>query len=136
MKDFDASVKISNTLLMVRVDVWISLGQRVYEARTLSYVVSFNFFLFSDGFNIKTNGSIWMSLFYTDPIFVNTFNTDLFEVTISIRAEHHDLVQLDSTSRYNATKYQTDTFGLVAGINHKLISNGLVNITNLIFLEL
>ena len=136
VKDFDAGVEISDTLLMVRVLIWVAPGQRVYQARALPYVVPLDFFLFSDGFNIKTNRSICLSLFDADPVLVNAFDGDFLEVAVSIRAEHHVLVQLDSTSRYDATEYQTDTLGLVAGVHHELIGDGLVRVTNLIFLEL
>ena len=136
VEDFDASVEISNTLLMVRVHAGIAPGQRVNEARALPYVVPLDFFLFSNGFNVKTHRSIGLRLFDADPVLVNTFDGDLLEVAVSIRAEHHVLVQLDGTSRDDAAQNQTDTLGLVAGVDHELVGDGLVSITNLVFLEL
>lgn len=121
---------------MVRINVLTAPGERVYEARALSYVVPLDLFLFPDSFNIKTDRGIGLGLFDADPILVNAFDGDLLEVAVSIRAEHHVLVQLDGTSRDDATQNQTDTLGLVAGVDHELVCDGRVSIANLIFLEL
>jgi len=95
-------------------------------------VVSLYFFLFTDCFNVEANRSVGLRFLDGDPVLVNSLDGYFLEVAISIRAEHHDLVQFDGTSRHNTAKYQSDTLGLVAGVDDKLIGDDLVRSTHFV----
>ena len=84
-------------------------------------MVPLDFFNLSDCFDIKTNGRVNCGLFDVNPIFMDAFDDDFFEQAVSVWTKHHDLIELDDSSRYHTSKDQTDTFGLIAGVNNKLV---------------
>ena len=121
MENLDLSIEVLNAEAVISILTLDKLSDWVDEDRSLSdMVVLYWLSILTNDFDIHADLTEGFSLRYADSIFVYTFDNDLLEVAIPIRAEHHDLVKFDGSFEDGTTENETDTFGKVARINYEL----------------
>jgi len=86
-------------------------------------MVPLNFFMFARGLDIEAYRRISLGLLDSYSVLVDAFYNNFFKVSLSVRAKHHNLTHFNGTFGYNTSEDETNTFGLIARIDHKLGSD-------------